>query len=304
METNPPVRLEQGIPYGTGGGRELLLDILRPDVQPLPARPAVIWVHGGGWQAGERSPSPSPVLAALGFVTASISYRFSDEAIFPAQIHDVKAAIRFLRANAPRWGIDPERIGIWGHSAGGHLAALAAVSEGVPALEGEGGTPDEPSDVQAAVPLSPPTDFLVDWFEGSAFPRHAEAMDAVDALLGGADLDDPEVRARADPASPARLATPQAPPILVVHGSLDDLVPISQGARLVENLQGLGVDATLMELRDDDHGLASVFGSIFDVPRDQPLGADDGIAGPAMREIVDFFVRTLGPIAPISGKSG
>jgi pectinesterase len=106
-----------------------------------------------------RQPNPNRTLAEHGFVTATIDYRLSHEAIFPAQIHDVKAAIRFLRDNHQRFGIDPERIGVWGHSAGGHLAALAGVAGNVPELEGDGGTAGVSSAVQAAAPLSPPTLF-------------------------------------------------------------------------------------------------------------------------------------------------
>ncbi len=284
MSGNPSLILETDIPYGTGGGHDLLMDVLRPDVSPHPERPAVIWVHGGGWRGGVRDPHPNGMLARRGFVTVSISYRFSQEATFPAQIHDVKAAIRSLRANAIRWGIDPERIGIWGHSAGGHLAALAAVSSGIPALEGDGGSPDESSAVQAAVPMSAPADFLVDWFADSPFTPHEEAVEAVPQLLGGLDLDDPDIAERARLASPVALATAGAPPMLVIHGTLDDLVPVGQARNLVTTLLDLGVDASLLELPKIDHS------------QDTMLGPEDGTLGPVRREIVDFFVRTLGPV--------
>lgn len=284
MRENPSLILETDLPYGTGGGRDLLMDVLRPDVPPHPERPAVIWVHGGGWRGGVRNPHPNGMLARCGFVTASISYRLSQDAVFPAQIHDVKAAIRFLRANAARWGIDPERIGIWGHSAGGHLAALAAVSGGMPALEGDGGSPDESSLVQAAVPMSPPTDFLVDWYEGSGFPPHEEGMSAVIDLMGGLDLADPDLAERARLASPTLLATADAPPMLVVHGTLDDLVPVSQARNLVTRLLELGVDASLLEFPEIDHSQESL------------LGPEDGTISPVRRAVIDFFARTLGPV--------
>lgn len=275
------------VTYGTGNGHDLQLDILRPDVPLHPLRPAVLWVHGGGWRGGERQPHPNRILAERGFVTATMSYRFSDEAVFPAQIHDVKAALRFLRATSEDWGIDAERIGIWGHSAGGHLSALAAMSEGIPSLEGDGGHTDESSAVQAAVPLSPPTDFLVDWFATSEFPPHEEALSAVYAFLDGNPLTDAEITERARLASPARLVRPDAPPVLAVHGTLDDLVPVSQARLFVEALLESGNDASLLELPHDDHGLGSVF--------DEPTGA-------AMAEIIAFFERTLGPVPPVQAE--
>ena len=274
---------EYGIPYGTGSGRQLHLDILRPETASRELRPAIVWVHGGGWREGDRADAPNGPLAERGFVTASISYRFSDEATFPAQIHDVKAAIRFLRANAGRWSIDSERIGIWGHSAGGHLAALAAVSEGIPSLEGDGGNPDELSDVQAAVPLSAPTDFLFDWDTGFGNPRH-EHFSAIEDLLDGRDLTDPAVHKRAKLASPTRLATAGAAPMLVVHGTRDDLVPTDQGRRLVTALHEAGADATLLELASDTHNLESVLGATLDTPSE------------ALHRIVAFFERVLGPV--------
>jgi acetyl esterase/lipase len=276
--------LESDIPYGTGSGRELVLDVLHLAPPGMSLRPAVIWVHGGGWRGGEREFNPNSMLAERGFVTATISYRFSQEAIFPAQIHDVKAAIRFLRANASRWRIDPERIGIWGHSAGGHLAALAAVSEGIPALEGEGGNPDESSLVQAAVPMSAPADFLVDWSEESAFPPHEEVIEVIPQLLGGADFDDPLISEQARLASPVALATADSAPMLVVHGTLDDLVPVSQSRRLVTTLIELGVDASLLEFPEGDHSMESM------------IGPENGTITPARQEIIDFFMRTLGPV--------
>ena len=280
----PPQTETFDVTYGTGNGRDLHLDILRPDAPLHPLRPAVLWVHGSGWQAGDRQPNPNHLLAARGFVTATMSYRLSDEAVFPAQIHDVKAALRFLRATSEQWGIDAERIGIWGHSAGGHLAALAALSAGIPALEGDGGHSDESSEVQAAVPLSPPTDFLVDWFAASEFPPHEEALAAVSDFLDGDPLTDPAVADRARLASPARLVRPDAPPMLVVHGSLDDLVPVEQGRILVEALLDVADDASLLELPHDGHGLESVF---------------TDPAGPAMAEIIAFFERILGPVPPV-----
>lgn len=284
MDDSPRMIAENDIVYGTGGGRDLLLDILRPDGPLDPSRPLVIWVHGGGWHSGERAPAPNEPLARAGFVTASISYRLSDEAIFPAQIHDVKAAIRFLRANAPRWGIDPSRVGIWGHSAGGHLAALAAVTPNLPELEGDGGNPGVDTSIQAAVPLSPPTDFLVDWFAESAFATHEGALESVSKLFGGLDLGDPASAGLARMASPVHHASGDDAPILIVHGTQDDVVPVEQGRALVHGMQDRGTDISLLELPHDDHRLQSIFGEEY------------SFEAPAMQEILDFFERMLGPV--------
>ncbi len=276
---------EPGIVYGTGSGRDLMLDVLRPSDSGGDPRPAVVWVHGGGWMGGERAPSPNAPLVARGFVTASISYRFTQEAAFPAQIHDVKAAIRFLRANAGRWNIDPDRIGIWGASAGGHLAALAAVTAGVAAFEGEGGHPGVSSTVQAAVPLCPPTDFMLDWSRVSDYPPHPEVEVAGGQLLGGANLADPAVRAQATLASPLVHAWAGAAPTLVVHGARDDLVPVAQARSFVGRLRDVGAAVDYLELPDDDHSLPSVFGE----EGAPPTGT--------MARIVEFFAKTLGPVA-------
>ena len=276
------VVFEPDIVYGTGGGRDLALDVLRPREIGGAPRPALIWLHGGGWREGSRDQHANGPLAERGFVTASASYRLSGEATFPAQIHDVKAAIRFMRANAARWNVDPARVGVWGVSAGGHLAALAALTAGNAELEGEGGHPEASSSVTAVAALAPPTDFLVDWEATSDFPPHP-GWDAMPMMLGG-DLSDSVVRERARLASPIVHASVDAPPMLVVHGTQDDLVPVAQGRSLVARLREAGADARLLELPADGHDLSSVFGEEGTPPT------------PAMERIVAFFEETLGPV--------
>ena len=131
---------------------------------PTAPRPAVVWLHGGGWFSGARTEGLvhwcCPLLGAHGFVTVSIEYGLSYQAVFPAQIQDVKAAIRWLRANAAPCHIDPERIGIWGLSAGGHLAQLAGLTDDRPDLEGPCGSAGFSSRVQAVAVGSAPSDFL------------------------------------------------------------------------------------------------------------------------------------------------
>jgi acetyl esterase/lipase len=275
---------EQDIVYGRGGGRDLEFDVLRPRDHGSP-RPAVIWIHGGGWREGSRDWTPNDLLAVRGFVTASISYRLSGEAIFPAQIHDVKAAIRFLRSNAARWDIDPDRLGVWGHSAGGHLAALAALTAGNAELEGAGGYPEASSAVQAAVALSPPTDLVTDWAEMTDLPLHPE-WTAVSEMLGG-DHADPAVRERARLASPVAHVGAAAPPVLVVHGARDDLVPVAHGRSLVTRLRDAGADARLIELPEDGHDIPSVFGLEGSPPTS------------TMRQIIASFEETLGPVPDV-----
>ena len=130
-------RVLHDIEYATVGGTSLLLDLYLPSDPVDDPVPLVLWVHGGGWRAGDKDPTRAPATLGEGYAIASVNYRLSDEAIFPAQIHDVKAAVRFLRGNADRFGLDPERFGAWGSSAGGHLVALLGTSCDIPELEGE-----------------------------------------------------------------------------------------------------------------------------------------------------------------------
>ncbi|MDF1755659.1 MAG: alpha/beta hydrolase [Verrucomicrobiales bacterium] len=152
----------EALTYANYGDRKLELDLYRPkSAGSSETLPAIVCIHGGGWWRGERRnhANLAKALAAKGYVAATITYRLSGEAPFPAQIHDCKAAVRFLRANAEKYGINPDKIGAIGLSAGGHLTALLATSGGVEALEGDGGNPDQSSTIQAAVPLGAQTDF-------------------------------------------------------------------------------------------------------------------------------------------------
>ncbi len=151
------------VTYARYGDRRLEMDLYRPK-QAWGALPAIVCIHGGGWANGNRTSHEkvAQALAARGYVAATISYRLSGEAPFPAAIHDCKAAVRFLRANAKTYGIDPQKIGAIGLSAGGHLTALLATSAGVETLEGEGGNPEFSSAIQAAVPMGAQTDLLSD----------------------------------------------------------------------------------------------------------------------------------------------
>jgi len=204
------------VQYGKAGDTPLLLDIVEPGIRtsdkPLPL---VVWIHGGGWRGGDKSNNPADWMADKGYVVASIDYRLSDAATFPAQIYDCKAAIRFLRANAKRYGIDSKRIGVWGGSAGGHLVALLGTSGGVKELEGNCGSPGYSSRVQAVCDFFGPADLTV---IGSVTRL---APNPVAQLLGGPVA---EKRELAKQASPVTYVSKDDPPFLIVHGDKDQLV--------------------------------------------------------------------------------
>jgi acetyl esterase/lipase len=229
-------RLQQllDLDYARVGERELLLNVTRPLERGNAPLPCVIYVHGGGWSRGERTDTPNDALAVRGYVTASISYRFSEEAIFPAALHDVKAAVRWVRANEAGLGVDPGRIGIWGHSAGGHLASLAAVTGDLPELEGDVGISGYSSAIQAAVSLAGHS-----WFPDEAL--HADR--AIERLLGAHQRDVPELAALA---SPLQHVTADSPPFLIVHGGSDAVVPESQATMLHERLVSAGVSSEVL----------------------------------------------------------
>lgn len=209
--------------------------------------PLVIWIHGGGWQGGSKEGSPAVFLLREGFAVASISYRLTDVATFPAQIHDCKAAVRFLRANAEQYGIDPQHIGVWGASAGGHLAALLGVTGDDAQFEGKVG---EHLDVSSRVQA------VCDWFGPTIFdaknvPLAFGGNPMVVKLLGGT-IDQKRELARM--ASPALHVTGDAAPFLIVHGDKDNLVPLFQSTIMAQWLEQAGVESKLVVLPNAGHG--------------------------------------------------
>jgi acetyl esterase/lipase len=239
------------IPYGAAGNFLLFLDLYQPDPLPDQPLPAVIYIHGGAWRRGDKALSKPPMLAETGrYIVASINYRLSDQAIFPAQLHDCKAAVRFLRANAARYGIDGGRIGAWGYSAGGHLAALLATTGGRPELEGASGSPGADSAIQAAVCVAAPSDLsrMGGWHNE---PDSPEAL-----LLGGPPGERVDLARQANPLS---YIHPAVPPMLLIHGEDDDTVPVSQSQILYDALAQAGLPATFVRLPRSGHnfGLSS-----------------------------------------------
>lgn len=233
------------IVYGKGGNNPLLLDIVIPDGTECAPYPAVVWIHGGGWCKGERSPNRLAWMADHGYVVASIDYRLVQEAIFPAQIHDCKAAVRFLRQHARDYGIDSDRIGVAGESAGGHLSALLGFTAGVAELEGACGSPGFSSEAQAVCDFFSPSDFTR--LEGSP----AELVPYIADLLGGDPRDRSEL---ARLASPISHVSSDSPPTLIIHGDQDDLVPLRQSEILHHALQSAGADVELLIVENGAHG--------------------------------------------------
>ena len=245
------------VEYGKGGSESLKLDIIRPKTTTAAPMPAVVHIHGGGWAGGSKA-YPQAVAFAVelvhkGFFCTTIDYRLSGIAPFPAQIEDCKCAIRWLRAHAKEYNVDPNRIGVWGGSAGGHLVALLGTSGGAGELEGAGGWQNESSRVQAVVDLFGPSDILKFW-ETARKTRNESAWGPTKQFLGGpAD----EKKDLARQASPTTYVDKSDPPFLIIHGDADTLVPPEQSEILYNALKQAGVDATLHIIKGEKHGFSA-----------------------------------------------
>lgn len=229
----------------------LYLDMLCPSPLPVSPAPAVIYFHGGGWAEGERStglyPWLNPLLAAHGFITVSVTYRLSRFASFPAQIYDAKAAVRWVRAHAEQYHIHPERIGAWGDSAGGHLAALLGVTGDLPALEGDCGSSGYSSHLQAVVTRSAPYDFL---HTGGLMIN--DAPSPVTQLFGGTVSEQEKLMRVASPIFHVR---PGIPPFQIVHGTLDEAVPFEQAEQFAQALKVVGSEVDFLPIVGAYHNL-------------------------------------------------
>lgn len=252
VQIPPDVELIRDIVYGTGGGRPLKVDILRPKSLPENPMPVIVWVHGGGWRGGNKEGGIGRLIpfARNGYFCATIEYRLSGEATFPAQIEDCKCAIRFLRAKAQEYHIDPNRIGVWGSSAGGHLVTLLGTTGGIKELEGEGGWQNFSSNVQAVCDWFGPTDFL----RMNDLPSRIDhdAPDSPESLLIGGPIQ--ENKEKVERANPITYVTPDDPPFLIMHGDQDLLVPFNQSELLYDALRKAGVEVTLVKVKGAGHG--------------------------------------------------
>lgn len=262
-------------PTDAGGSVTLMMDIYVPPVGN-PPYPLVLWIHGGGWQSGTYNNTAGLALPLLndGVAVASARYRLSGEAIFPAQIHDVKGAVRFLRANAAAFQLDPARFASWGSSAGGHLSALLAMSAGVPALEGAtGGNLAFSSAVQVCVDYFGPTDILninLDITNPPGGFNHDDPNSPESRLVGWdqpgqgigdirANLTNPSAPYPAlvqlcNQVNPVTWVASGAPPTFIAHGTNDTAVPIMQSTRLADALTSASVPVHYVQVADAGHG--------------------------------------------------
>jgi acetyl esterase/lipase len=274
----------KGIQYGTisieNTQIDLLLDLYLPEGS-LPPFPTLVYIHGGGWMEGSRRYCPGETFAVHGYAVASIDYRLASihghcksYNIFPAQIHDIKASVRWLRVNASEYGLDPQRFAAIGDSSGGHLSSLLGVSHGVEELQGElnAGASDA---VQAVVDWYGPVDVLhqppeVAFDDDPCQASFTELRKRyVNQNLGhfywsyawgvflGGSLRDKAMLERARHASPLTYVSPDAPPFLVLHGAQDEMIPVSQSRLLVDALRSAGVEVTFKILEGKGHSYSA-----------------------------------------------
>jgi len=253
----PGVTEQKDIAYVPGGGVTQTLDLYLPDSGGKPV-PLVIFVHGGGWHSGSKDRCPAQFLSEHGYAVAGINYRLSQEAPFPAQIEDCRAALKFLRAGAATYHIQPDHVGVWGGSAGGHLVALMGTAAGadfstMPARVADIGKVDSTLQVQCVVDNYGPSDFT-QLMGGKAIKKDNSAI----KLLGPCASED-ELMKKAQWASPITYVRSDNPPFLIQHGDADKTVPIEQSKELTEALQKAGVEATMVVMPGAGHAGAAFF---------------------------------------------
>ena len=253
--------------YLRHGHRELKLDLYLPREFARPLA-AVVYIHGGGWHSGNKTPCPVHPLVSDGFAVACVEYRLSGEAIFPAQLHDVRAAVRWLRDRGPDHGLASEKIGAWGISAGGHLATMLGVASDVRELKQDPGEDPTRHRVQAVVAWYPPTDLVAMKWQG-----YDEYAVAARQLLGLKEVKQIHQAPLARLASPVNHVSKDDPQLLLMYGHMDSVVPVAQGRLLFKALNAAGGDAVLRELPGAGHG--------------------DGFEQAQEQEVRDFFRQHL-----------
>jgi acetyl esterase/lipase len=265
------VQVERDMEYAQVGGQSLRLDIYSPK-KTAGKLPVVVWIHGGAWNSGSKDFCPIGFMAAQNLAIVSIDYRLDNVVPFPAQLYDCKGAIRWLRANAARYNLDTDHIGIFGASAGGHLALLLATTADNPRMEGDvGGNLDFSSRVQCVCAFYPPTDLnrLV------SDPKiRADSNGDVAKLIGGAVAQNID---KAVAASPLTYVDTNCAPVFLMHGGADELVPPGQSRIFYDALLKAGVEAQLEIIPGKGHGIIA--------------------PPPVAQEIYKFFNRHLRPAA-------
>jgi acetyl esterase/lipase len=273
FERSKLATVERDVTYCTMGNVPLKMDLYYPGTADGPW-PAVIYVHGGSWVKGSKSGGTGmgdqPALTAAGFLFVSIDYRLAPEHMFPAMIQDVKCAVRYLRAHAAQYNLDPERIGALGESAGGHLVSLLGLSDPSAGWD-VGEYIDQSSRVQAVVDYFGPAD-LTDLTYDTL-----QADNGAEETFGATEHGDPLLAA----ASPVTYATPDDPPFLIVQGEKDTVVPAGQSQILYERLKAIGIPVTLVMVKNAGHLFAPIGGAI------SPTRAQ------ITQMAVDFFTQQL-----------
>ena len=274
----PEVRAVRDLAYVPDGHERQKLDIYLPkEAAPDAKLPVIVWVHGGAWRGGSKEQCPAVWFVRRGYAVASIGYRLSQHAIFPAQLEDCKAAIRYLRANAGTYGLNPDRFGVWGSSAGGHLAASLGTTGDVKDFD-KGPNLEFSSRVQVVCDFFGPSDFT----KMADFESRIDhnAPDAPEALLVGGPVQEKKDECRR--ANPVTYVTKDDPPFLIVHGDKDPIVPFNQSELLRDALSRAGVDVRFHAVKDGGHGF-----------RDKEVD----------RMVLEFFDKHLQPQAPTPAPS-
>ena len=246
------MKIIKDLPYAQYGDRVMLLDLYLP-AAPTSLVPAILCVVGGGWRstAKEGYVEAGTGLAQAGYVAAAITYRSSTDTIAPGNVHDCKAAVRWLRANAAKYGIDSTRIGALGGSAGAHLVSLLGTTNGQQELEGNGGNPAQSSAVQAVCEFCAPIDLTLG-AQPELRKKYSVLYECVEAYIGG------PVEKHMDLAklvSPLRYISHVSAPTLIIHGDMDDIVSVEESIVFYSALKEAGVDATLHIAKGATHDL-------------------------------------------------
>lgn len=250
------IKMEKDIAYIEGGDEAQRLDIYVPEKPADKPLPLIVHIHGGGWIGGSKFPCPVALMVLKGYAVASVEYRFSQKAKFPAQIQDCQAAIRWLRAHAKPYNFDIEHVGVVGGSAGGHLSALVGTSGGKKAFPPIGGNEEQSDKVQAVCDIFGPADFST-VVQQAAEDKNVKNIFAFNtpqdpySSLIGTNLSD---KSKADAVSPVHYASQDNPPFLILHGTHDTLVPYAQSQELLATLKARGVEAWLQTLPGAGHG--------------------------------------------------